>query len=152
MEYTSNEYKNNRRMSISNWTFQGRGWLWNLLSTWHKIVRWSTASCTLVLACRPYVQNNKKEKYKKQTKCQSSGLANTRISTSYAQKSPRSSKSSFMLPVNLPLRLSSTRLTQTNFIYHIHICFQCLLVVSFFYFIFSSSSSFFFLLFLFLSF
>ena len=42
---------------------QWRGWgldfrLWNLLSMWHKLVRWSTASCALPLACQPYVQNN----------------------------------------------------------------------------------------------
>ena len=47
-------------------TSQGRGWrfdsrLWNLLSTWHKLARWSTASCALVLACRPSISKKKKK-------------------------------------------------------------------------------------------
>ena len=35
-------------------------WLWNLLSTWHKLARWSTASYALALAYWPSVSKWKK--------------------------------------------------------------------------------------------
>ena len=39
-------------------------WLWNLLSTGHKFIRWSFDYCTLTLACRSLVKkiNEKKKK------------------------------------------------------------------------------------------
>jgi hypothetical protein len=41
--------------------------MWNLLSTWQKLARLSTASRALALACRPSISKKKKKKKKKKT-------------------------------------------------------------------------------------